>query len=146
MGRLKDTIAHLSPDHSFGLTIPQDEVNASDLMRGRVKAPPKQQVPDEKLPVILSPITNLLMNASYPKKVRDEIESKHVSGRRKMHDQLDETKALGVPTIRLDIHRPPKKRLCDTQNYGDELDCKELLDHQLTRMKYLQLLDAGISA
>ena len=48
------------------------------------------------------------------------------------------THVYGIPSIRTDIHRPAKQGLADFQNYGDEFDCKVLMNHHLSRKKYLE--------
>jgi hypothetical protein len=48
------------------------------------------------------------------------------------------THVYGIPSIRTDIRRPARKGLADFQNYGDEFDCKVLMNHHLSRMKYLE--------
>jgi hypothetical protein len=135
---MKDTMAHLSPDHTFGIKYTPDEYSVGHLI-GSGKKVSKSDAKKRYVPT---------MPAGIPTRHERNENRQHVAKLREEEDatlglkitedipggQLNITKlkgfdlnhVFGVPSVR--GHRMPvAKRLADNANYGDELGTKALI-------------------
>lgn len=143
----------LEEDHVFGLASKKDLFDAGALINPKQTAHVTEVLSQaNKLPTTqMNPITHLLLHsAGLDKKTKqggmDSMRAARAAPMplgcaRHFPDLLPSdypNHVFGIPSIRTDIRRPTKKGLADIQNYGDELDCKILVNHHLSRKKYLE--------
>ncbi|KAI8930321.1 hypothetical protein BC831DRAFT_440097 [Entophlyctis helioformis] len=119
---IKSTIAHLSPNHTFGISFPADEYTVCDLLGYRHPKPTAVVEKDKtKLPQQLGDQED----KSVPLKITEDVPGGvpnpvHVA-------RFDVSHAFGVPTVRDPRGRLRTKKLADFTNYGDELGAKGLM-------------------
>ncbi|KAJ1569269.1 hypothetical protein HK405_007478, partial [Cladochytrium tenue] len=105
---LKDTLAHLPASHIFGITFPQDDYSAAELIG--LTAPRRS-----------SPVAESELAGTSDAKITGKVSAAAAPDLRPSPDP-----PLGVPTVR--ARRPGYvKRLADNTNYNDVLDAKALL-------------------
>ncbi|KAJ3272050.1 hypothetical protein HDV01_006002 [Terramyces sp. JEL0728] len=143
---LKSTLAHLPPDHTFGVKHPIKDIHVSDLL-GNVPKPISTnhvKIPIDKRPpagLTMRHIDDLdLQRHIIPKlaaiediKISKKITEDDIGGttavKHQILSQFGQEHVFGVPTIRDASGRKgmgPKK-LADKTNYGDELGAKGLM-------------------
>lgn len=99
----KKAVAHLPPDHTFGVPISVDEWPVRKVIQGTYSA--AQQQPDADLG-----ISRRLLSR------HEQVPAAH-----KQH------RVFGTPSIRFDKPVPAVRSVADTANYGNESDSKGLL-------------------
>lgn len=157
---MKDTRAHLSSHHIFGLAPAEatDKIKELIQMAGDGSLVEKNEDgfdssvvgSGRKPPVIrltINPITHLPM-PSYVFQARasaSPISSQRHLARGTGNKLLGEQFTYGIATIRTDIPKPLHPSITDQKNYGDEFSCKLLMDHEAVKVEMWKLIDSGHS-
>ena len=131
---MKDTLSHLSSDHTFGIVIPPDEYSVGHLIgtgkkyTGRLKYVPTSPagIPTrhEHLENVKPHIPKLqeCEDASLGFKITEDVPGGALNAR--MLQGFDLNHVFGIPSVRDKRRGPHRKRLADGTNYGDELGAK----------------------
>ncbi|KAI8909042.1 hypothetical protein EDD86DRAFT_275961 [Gorgonomyces haynaldii] len=138
---IKDTMAHLPPDHTFGIKAKQDEMGVCELV-GNTHQPPcsrERLLEIKKKPAGLQthhtddldqqkhivPQLTALEDRKLARKITEDV----IGGTVLRKVPLDLKRVFGVPTVRDPKGRIGRgqKKLADSTNYGDELGAKGLM-------------------
>ena len=133
---MKDTISHLSQNHTFGIVIPPDQYSVGHLIGSGKKVTKSPYVPS--LPAgIPTRHEQLEHEKSHSPKLQDcedaslgfKITEDVPGGALNMHmlKGFDLNHVFGIPTVREGRRVPHRKRLADGTNYGDELGAKGII-------------------